>query len=131
MSGRGILDKLGVKAGETLACVDLPPALASVLPEDDVEHGDTTLVFVRDCAAAAAATPTAVAAFAPGKRLWFAYPKRSGAHASDISRDTGWEPLADAGFLAVTQVALDPDWSALRFRPRGEIKRLTRASERA
>lgn len=131
MSGRGLLDKLGVKPGDTLACVDLPPALASALPADDAPNADTTLVFVRDCAAAAAAIPLAVAAFAPGKRLWFAYPKRSGAHASDVSRDIGWEPLADADFLAVTQVALDDDWSALRFRPRDEIKRLTRASERA
>ncbi len=131
MSGRGILDKLGVKPGDTLACVDAPPALESVLPASDTPDADATLVFVRDRAAAAAAIPATLARFTPGHRLWFAYPKRSGAHASDISRDTGWEPLAAADFLAVTQVALDDDWSALRFRPRTEIKRLTRASERA
>jgi hypothetical protein len=131
VSGRGIPGKLGVKPGDTLMCVDAPPALESVLAAGDAPDADTTLVFVRDRAAAAAAIPTALARFVPGQRLWFAYPKRSGAHASDISRDTGWEPLAEADFLAVTQVALDNDWSALRFRPRTEIKRLTRASERA
>lgn len=131
MNGRGVLDKLGVKSGDTIACVDLPPALAAVLPEGGEPDADTTLIFVRDCAAAAAAIPRALAAFAPGKRLWFGYPKRSGAHASDLSRNAGWEALADADFLPVTQVALDDDWSALRFRPHAEIRRLTRASARA
>lgn len=129
MSGRGILDKLGVKPGDTLACVDAPPALQGTLPAGDAPNADATLVFVRDRAGAAAAIPATLARFTPGQRLWFAYPKRSGAHPSDISRDTGWEPLAAADFLAVNQVALDDDWSALRFRPRIEIKRLTRASE--
>ena len=131
MSGQGLLDKLGVKPGDTFACVDVPPALEGALPAGDVPGADTMLTFVRNRAAAAAAIPAALARFTPGQRLWFAYPKRSGAHASDISRDHGWNALAEADFLAVTQIALDEDWSALRFRPRTEIKRLTRASERA
>jgi len=126
VSGRAILDKLGVRAGGTLACVDVPPALAEVLPTGDGIDADTLILFVRDRAGADAAIARGIAAFAPGKRLWFAYPKRSGAYASDISRDDGWQTLEQAGFLPVTQVALDADWSALRFRPRGEIKRLTR-----
>ena len=64
-----------------------------------------------------------------GGRLWFAYPKKSGARASDISRDTGWAPLLEAGLLPVTQVALDADWSALRFRFRDEVPTLTRKQD--
>jgi hypothetical protein len=42
-------------------------------------------------------------------------------------RHRGREPLAAAGFLGVAQVSLDAAWSALRFRPRAEIPRITRA----
>jgi hypothetical protein len=50
-------------------------------------------------------------------KLWMVYPKGSSKnHTSDINRDRGWEPIAGAGFRAVSQVAVDHDWSALRFR---------------
>ncbi|WP_315761117.1 hypothetical protein [Sphingomonas sp. Y38-1Y] len=131
MSGKGLVEKLGVKPGMTLAVDGVPASLASLLESTgSLDSADTLLLFVADRAAAPAAIARGVAAFAPGKRLWFGYPKKSGAHASDISRDAGWERLAEADFLAVTQIALDADWSALRFRPRAEIVRLTRASGR-
>jgi hypothetical protein len=85
-----------------------------------------TLVFVRDQAALARLAPPHLEAYRPGGVLWFAYPKLSGALWSDLTRDRGWEPVGQAGFLGVTQVALDQDWSALRFRLRAEIPNLTR-----
>jgi len=55
--------------------------------------------------------------------LWFAYPKKtSKKHCSDIDRDHGWEFLINAGFYPVRQVAIDDDWSALRFRNARFIK---------
>jgi len=49
--------------------------------------------------------------------LWFAYLKgTSKRDAGDINRDTGWESLQSAGFETVRLVAIDEDWSALRFR---------------
>jgi hypothetical protein len=49
--------------------------------------------------------------------LWFAYPKgTSKRHASEINRDTGWDSLKSADFETVRLVAIDQDWSALRFR---------------
>jgi hypothetical protein len=49
--------------------------------------------------------------------LWFAYPKgTSKKFACDFNRDTGWDVLRAAGFDTVRQVAIDEDWSALRFR---------------
>jgi hypothetical protein len=49
--------------------------------------------------------------------LWFAYPKgTSKKYSCDFSRDDGWEMLRQAGFDSVRQVAIDDDWSALRFR---------------
>lgn len=132
MSAKGPIEKLGVRPGTTLAVLGAPAALSDALVSSAAPaDADTLLIFVRDKTGAGRAIVTGLAAFSPGKRLWFAYPKKSGAHASDLSRDHGWEELAEAGFLPVTQIALDADWSALRFRPRAEIARLTRASEAA
>jgi hypothetical protein len=49
--------------------------------------------------------------------LWFAYPKgTSKRYTCDFNRDTGWQVIRDAGFDSVRQIAIDEDWSALRFR---------------
>jgi hypothetical protein len=56
--------------------------------------------------------------------LWFAYPKgTSKNYQCDFNRDTGWSVIRDAGFDTVRQVAIDDDWSALRFRRVEYIKR--------
>ena len=59
--------------------------------------------------------------------IWFAYPKRSsGNYDTDISRDYGWGPLGELGLEPVRQVAIDEDWSALRFREVDHIRTMTR-----
>ncbi len=60
--------------------------------------------------------------------LWYAYIKKSSKkYKSEISRDTdGWQALGDRGFEGVRQVAIDADWSALRFRHVDFIKTMKR-----
>lgn len=49
--------------------------------------------------------------------LWFAYPKgTSKKYRCDFNRDSGWSVLSALGFDTVRQVAIDADWSGLRFR---------------
>jgi hypothetical protein len=49
--------------------------------------------------------------------LWFAYPKgTSKRYTCEFNRDSGWGVIRKAGFDSVRQVAIDEDWSALRFR---------------
>jgi hypothetical protein len=49
--------------------------------------------------------------------LWFAYPKgTSKRYTCEFNRDSGWAVIRKAGFESVRQVAIDEDWSALRFR---------------
>lgn len=76
---------------------------------------------------------TALATAADGDAvLWMAYPKStSRRYRCEFNRDGGWNALGQAGFEAVRQVAIDQDWSALRFRRVEFIKSLTRAPERA
>ena len=55
--------------------------------------------------------------------LWFAYPKgTSKRYKCEFNRDTGWNAMRTAGFDTVRQVAIDEDWSALRFRRNEFIK---------
>jgi hypothetical protein len=59
--------------------------------------------------------------------FWMAYPKGSSKkYKASINRDSGWEILGQNGFEGVRQVAIDADWSALRFRKVDFIKNLTR-----
>ena len=59
--------------------------------------------------------------------VWFAYPKQSSKnYRSEIDRDHGWTMLGRAGFEPVRMVAIDADWSAVRFRRVENIKTMTR-----
>jgi len=59
--------------------------------------------------------------------LWIAYPKgTSRKYTCEFNRDSGWSILGAAGFEPVRQVAIDEDWSALRFRRVEHIKTMTR-----
>jgi hypothetical protein len=71
----------------------------------------------------------AIAKVAQGDAVvWFAYPKGSSKkYKSEINRDTGWQVMGEAGFEPVRMVAIDEDWSALRFRRAEFIKTMTRA----
>lgn len=60
--------------------------------------------------------------------LWFAYIKKSSKkYKAGLSRDgDGWLALGEYGYEGVRQVAIDADWSALRFRHVDHIKSMTR-----
>jgi hypothetical protein len=63
--------------------------------------------------------------------VWFAYPKGSSKrYKCEFNRDSGWQALGNAGFEPVRMIAIDEDWSALRFRRVEFIKTMTRDKER-
>lgn len=60
--------------------------------------------------------------------IWFAYPKgTSKKYTCEFNRDTGWKELGKRGFESVRMVAIDEDWSALRFRRAENIKTMKRS----
>jgi hypothetical protein len=64
--------------------------------------------------------------------IWFAYPKGSSKkYKCEFNRDNGWEILGQLGYEGVRQVAIDEDWSALRFRRVEFIKKMSREEKRA
>jgi hypothetical protein len=60
--------------------------------------------------------------------LWLSYPKKSSKKykGSDCSRESVAGLISEEGFEPVRQVAIDDDWSALRFRHVSQIKTMTR-----
>lgn len=62
--------------------------------------------------------------------LWFAYPKgTSKKFKCDFNRDTGWSALKAAGFETVRSIAIDEDWTGLRFRRKEYIKARSKPAE--
>ena len=87
-----------------------------------VKSIDFALVFVATRAAVDAAMKLIAGKAAGDVVLWFAYPKgTSKRYASELNRDTGWDSLTSAGFETVRLVAIDQDWSALRFRRKAYV----------
>ena len=67
--------------------------------------------------------------------LWLAHPKAtSPRYRCDIHGAAAWEPLADLGWEPVREVAVDADWTAVRFRPRqavGDTRSIGTAARRS
>lgn len=60
--------------------------------------------------------------------LWFAYPKgTSKKYKCEFNRDTGWGVLGKHDYEPVRAIAIDEDWSALRFRNAENIKEMIRS----
>lgn len=131
-----LFDKLNLKQQREILVVDAP---ASFEPELAALVASSGVTVLRDPAQAGAvhfalafasrqAEVDRLAALltraAEGDALlWFAYPKGSSRrYRCDFNRDTGWRVLTEAGFETVRQVAIDEDWSALRFRRTEYVK---------
>ncbi|MCE1194918.1 hypothetical protein LWX53_00250 [bacterium] len=82
------------------------------------------LVFARSAAEVASIVAPAIGRLAPDAVFWVAFPKQtSKRYASDINRDKLWPLLAEMGFAPCRNIAVDEDWSALRFSRIKEGKR--------
>ncbi len=90
-------------------------------------HTPFALVFARTENAVAMAAAAAGEYTEGDAIIWLAYPKKSSKrYHCAFNRDTGFAPFGRFGFEPVRQVAIDDDWSALRFRRVEFIKNLTR-----
>jgi hypothetical protein len=127
-SEKTIAQKLLIRGGYTIAVLNLAqPFLLGLIPDDVTVHYqlegqyDLIVLFVHSIKELDAHAVAAIQAVKPGGLLWFAYPKKTGKIKTDITRDFGWETVEHAGWVGVTQIAIDDTWSALRFRPKDEV----------
>lgn len=134
-----ILTKLNLGSHERACVIDAPASFEAVLAEVPADvQVERSLVEVTGAgfALAFATTKAQVDTYAEavGRAtvgdavVWIAYPKStSRRYTCEFNRDTGWDTMGAAGFEPVRQVAIDEDWSALRFRRAQYIKNWTRA----
>jgi hypothetical protein len=89
---------------------------------------DFIILFVKNMSEVEFFTPIALHNLIADGVLWLCYPKKSSKkYSSDLDRDHGWETLNAAGLHGIRMVAIDEDWSGLRFR---NIKFIKSASGR-
>jgi hypothetical protein len=131
-----LYDKLQLKGQQEMLVLNAPgsfePELAKLpVPHilRDVESAPAihfSLVFVTRQTEVDALAAQIVERATGDAAIWFAYPKgTSKKYKCDFNRDTGWAVLNAAGFETVRAVAIDEDWSALRFR-RSEFVKATK-----
>ena len=120
--------KLVVRPGQKVLVVNAPVGYgesldeATVVTRGDPAKADAVHVFVRDTRELARFGPKAVAGALAGATVWIAYPKKSSGVETDVTRDRGWDAVTNE-IDAVSQVAIDDTWSALRFKPVAEVAR--------
>lgn len=66
---------------------------------------------------------TMVSACSNEALLWIAYPKKSSSMYKDLNRDFGWRVIEEKGFKGIASIALNSEWSAVRFRPEELVKK--------
>jgi len=122
-----VFDKLNLKAQREILVVNAPssfePELAAlngvaVLRDPKKAKAVQFALVFANKQAEVDGLATLLAGKAEGDALlWFAYAKGSSKkYRCEFNRDTGWGVLRSLGFDTVRQVAIDEDWSALRFR---------------
>ena len=123
----GVFKKLNLGAHQQVVVVNAPtsfePELASlnavrILRDlQKISAVDFVLTFVTKKSEIDSITPKIVQRAHGDAIVWFAYPKgTSKKFKCDFNRDTGWDAMNERGFETVRAVAIDEDWSALRFR---------------
>jgi hypothetical protein len=122
-----VLKKLLYKGQSPVLLLGSPPEAAAlakafgapvhVAPAAGTKYG-FVLGFARSAAALDAIAKTADRALADGALFWSAYPKGTSKKykGADVNRDTGHARMKTHGFDGVSLVAIDDDWSAMRFK---------------
>lgn len=131
MTEFGLCKKLGLKSGMTVLVADPPDTFIELLTDlpdgvivvsAAVRPVDCVISFVRSKSDVEQAAKKTLAAAKEDGLVWFGYPKKSSKIKSDITRDTGWEPVHKEGFDSVAQVSIDETWTGFRFREKRFIK---------
>ncbi len=122
-----ILKKLHYKSGLKSAVLNAPVSIEQEFKDAGlattlVEKSEFTILFVKDKKDLETNIKGTLDHIEYDSILWIAYPKGSSSLRTDINRDRLWDLLKPYQYRPVAQVAIDNDWSALRFRPADKVK---------
>jgi hypothetical protein len=131
MTASPIARKLGIKPQMRALVVQAPAPylkLLAPLPEGAIlsssAQGSYPFIqfFATSLAEVRRSVPNLLKHAARGALLWIAYPKKTSGMESDLNRDVVAGAMRRTGWRPVSIVAIDEVWSALRFRPVGDVK---------
>lgn len=123
-----LLEKLNYKGDSRIAIINADGNFIRSLSVDlknvqvDIEIDprfpyNFILIFVKSVSEVNFLTPIALHNLLADGVLWFCYPKKNSKKlSSDLDRDHGWKALNESGLQGIRMVAIDEDWSAMRFR---------------
>ena len=122
-SGKPLIQKLGLKDGQTLKPVRAPEGYADwieALPlgavvDVDAAVADLVHLFVSDRDGLERGAAPALAAVRPGGMLWVSWPKKTSPLFRDLTEDGLREVLLPTGWVDVKVCAVSADWSGLKF----------------
>ena len=128
-----LFEKLNLKDHQEILVLNPPASFAPELARlpavtihhhlESLPHIGFSLAFVTRKSEVDALAPKIASRAKGDATIWFAYPKgTSKKFKCDFNRDTGRDKLKAAGFDTVRAVAIDEDWTALRFRGKEFIK---------
>jgi hypothetical protein len=136
---KDLLKKLNYKGHKRIAVIlaedffltEITKELADIIVDREIDQRcpyEFMMIFVRTVAEVEHFAPIALHNLTADGILWFCYPKKtSEKYTNGPERDRGWKSLNDAGFHGIRMVAIDEDWSAMRFR---NVKYIKSASGR-
>ncbi|GAB3950978.1 hypothetical protein GCM10028805_30160 [Spirosoma harenae] len=133
-----VFAKLNYKAQPEIAVLNAPDEFLPIMDEmrplatiitdpQQIQVGSFAIAFVKTQQEVDSVSQILAEKVQGDGVLWLTYPKGSSKkYKCDFNRDTGWASLGKLGFEPVRMVAIDNDWSALRFRRVEYVKKMTR-----
>lgn len=116
MDNEAILQKLRYKPGAA-AVLNAPDGYGLGVGNESGDSLDFLLLYVHNATEANEWLPRAAAMLKEDAVFWIAYPKTSAKVKSDLNRDSLNALVQNStSYRAVSNVAVDEKWSALRFR---------------
>ncbi len=123
-----LLKKLNYKGHKRIALINaetsflkaITAELKDIITDYEIDQRcpyEFIIIFVKSQVEVEHYAPLALHNLTADGILWFSYPKKSSKKfISDLERDKGWKALNDLNFHGIRIVAIDDDWSAMRFR---------------
>ena len=120
MTGRPLVEKLGVRPGLTVYVDGGPPHLDELLGGAAYttrlpRQVDVTLLFATSRDRVRKRLPLVVARTVPNGMVWVCWPKRASKVPTDLDDNAVRELGLSAGVVDVKVVAVDETWSGLKF----------------
>lgn len=131
MSTQSVLEKLQLKDEKNILIQGLPSSIEkqfvklsyakNITPLLKTKKVDFALVFAINQNQLNSILKEVMPALHLESKFWVAYPKTTSKIVSDLNRDCSWDILCDNGYEAVSQIALDHVWTAMRFKKSEQI----------